>query len=275
MRLRPYPHRTSNPSAIVGCAVGLVVLSGALTSLVPEVPIPAPSGPFPLPDPLCVGDNPFSYCRAAVMLSSDAACAPPPAVNDLPPAATRTLQAPGGFIINATEFCGTSMFYDYTTTGAVSVVNGFGYDLGAGYAWLTVYGNGTVAANYVTEPSGLYPVMFVWEDWAPSSSMAWTAHVGEYSASSEAKAGVVAVPNGTYAVSVTGSFCGPEGLPRSIGVHGTGVRLPFQGLCALPSPASSPATELPPYGLVVLPVAAYAGTVLAIVVLTRADRRRV
>jgi len=278
MRLR-FVHRCPSAFPVTVCFVlGFVVLSGWFSPSPRPTATPAPTVSTPAAQASC-DSSPGNRCNVTVDFASDVACAPPPVVTGQPHLASLTLTESWTYPINATEFCGTSMFYNYTTAGAVHVG---GYNYGNGSGTLIVLGNGTVMANYITEPTGMFPVMFFSDDWSDGPRINWTASVGEYRVSSDEPYAVVAVPNGTYNVSVTGRFCGTEGLPASIVMNGTGARLPFHSFCFLPLPPSLHAQSPPsfeadfaPYDLLLLVFAMFAGVGLAIATMVEEGRRRV
>jgi len=122
--------------------------------------------------------------------------------------------------------------------------------------------------------------MFVDEGYSESGRF-WNASVGAYAVTSDALFAVVAVPNGTYNVSVVGPFCGPEGLPDSVVVNGTGARITFQTQCYTPWPlpppplpsSPSPNPLLPLADLLIVVSGVFAGTVLTLA--KDSGRRRV
>lgn len=276
MGLRFALRRISVVPATVGIVLGVVVFSGGIGAMLPTTADSASvhSGDEPLASCSPSVGNP---CNVTVGFSSGVACAPPPAVTGQAPSRSLVLSAPGSYPINATEFCGTSVFSSYTSTGAVMAT---GYTFGFSSGWLEVNGNGTVTANYLTEPAGMFPVMFVWvAGWDPQLPVNWTAAVGGYRVSSNQSAAVIAVPNGTYNVSVTGHFCGPEGLPPTVDVNGTGLRLMFQSYCVTPTlPVRSTLSiteEFAPYAPLLVLFVVFAGVSLAIAVMVAEPRRRV
>jgi hypothetical protein len=188
------------------------------------------------------------------------------------------LRAPWSYWIQTPEFCGTSIFFNWTTTGGVVPMPAL-----ENATWLNVLFNGSVSTNYLTEPPGTFPVMFVAEDGYSISGINWTASVGGYHVVTDEPTVVVAVPNGTYNVSVTGHMCGPEGLPASILVDGTGALLTFQSICPgamipwSPPLRSSPSLEeeFAPYDPLLVVFGVFAGVGLAITAMIHERRRKV
>ena len=188
------------------------------------------------------------------------------------------LRAPWSYWIQTPEFCGTSIFYNWTTTGGVIPMPAL-----ENATSLNVLLNGSVSTNYLTEPAGMFPVMFVAEDWYSLSGINWTASVGQYHVFTDEPTAVVAVPNGTYNVSVTGRFCGPEGLSTSIVVNGTGALLTFQSYCSgpiIPWPLPMRSTpsleeEFAAYDPLLVVFVMFAGVGLAITAMIHERRRKV
>jgi len=147
MRLRRVAHRISGAAVL---ALVVATLTGTLAPLLPSASVTAATLSTATLPASC-GDAPARSCNATVQLFSTVACGLPPVVSGEPASPVLTLGAPWSYSINATQFCGTSMFYNYTSTG---LVRAYSYGPGNGSGRVLVAGNGTATANYITEPVG-------------------------------------------------------------------------------------------------------------------------
>jgi len=191
----------------VGLLLATTLVGGCATA--PFASAPRSSDPLrPLVSPTAT--------NFTVDLSSSVSCAGLPWVVNQMANASVVFQRSTLYTINATEFCGTSAFTSFNTTGGV-------HELGCQPADPSCHfyavANGTVTALYLTDPTGMYPVVVEW----PGVKGPWNATVGNVSGSSSASTLFLAVSNGTYNVSVNGPGCGVCGYAHRVTVDGIGI----------------------------------------------------
>ncbi|MGP8075536.1 MAG: hypothetical protein ACLP8Y_02205 [Thermoplasmata archaeon] len=198
-------------------------------------------------------------------LTSTAACGDYPEIDGAQVGPSVSVVAPGSYSIEATQFCGTSAFYSWISSGGVALFPDFAAfdnsDL------LAVDGTGTVTANYLTEPAGEFPVILR-ETGLPSNET-WTAMVGSWPGIANGTTIILGVPNGTYSV-VPSPIPGftASGFPHLLVVNGAGVLITVIFTHTNPNAGGPAWDSWIPLGAACLLFAA-AGSVLALLIRVR------
>jgi len=177
--------------------------------------------------------------RVTVNLTATVTCGDFPELDGVEAGSSVSVLAPGAYPVGAVGFCGSSVFDSWGVSGELSVRPGAG-TLGD-TATLTVNGTGTVTANYLKEPNGLYPVVLD-ESGLPSNTT-WTAALGSTVGAGNGSTILLAVANGTYDLHISDvSGYSPSNYSRSIVVQGVGalVNVTFE---RLPSPGPRAAAD--------------------------------
>lgn len=209
--------------------------------------------------------------RVTVKLNSTVVCGDYPEIDGTAVGRSVLVPAPGQFSIKATEFCGSSVFYSWITAGGAAVTPDSASYGNSGT--LEVSGAGEVTANYLTEPAGVFPLVF--QETGLPKNTTWTVTAGSVPGIANDSTIYIGVPNGTYHLSfakVLGYVL--AGAPQSLIVNGTGiwVNVTFTGTVSK-SGGWPGASEYP---LVVAFVAfAIGGSMMAVVIRARSRSRQV